>query len=1017
MLKVRTGSAGGAPTAAAYHMAERRAAYYEVVTVRSDLDPALADRLGIDAARPLEQAELANLLAGLQTSGAPTGKQIQKPIKALTEVFGLADDRLPTAEEIERVIASDDPAKRRFLAAYGLVGGGDLTPDQMSHLRDGKTVHGAYLDTSAVMSDLTATKEPTTFAEGVFSASKSVSLSWALGTETQRRMIQTAHHDAVEVALRHLEKTIGQSRIGKAGSKGTEAGKVAWVLAEHHTSRPVEGIADPQLHSHALIMNVSMGETTGKLRSMDLRIDDGTIKETGLIYQAALAGRLRAEGVSVSMDPENGTAHVNDVSRQVERAFSRRHAAIEKTARAEADAGGQDWQTLTDDQRNALLARAVIATRKGKLPEQGDDFDRWKQEAAELGYKHNLHIGKPMGLAPDAERHRVAYEASLPFLEKALHGRAKLDASIAREAAAMGLVEAGISDNPAADIKRVMSMYRTHGVMQDGRMTAIAFGHEPGVRGKKRWSMTTEMHIDQERQVIGLARAASVDLSGAVSHDALERASQDYLANNTKIKADDPQWIAQREVIEQLGTGGRLGVAIGVAGAGKTTLTAPIVSAMRDDGREVYGISRGWKQATALRESGIDKQHVAATSVFISRVNKSKITLDDKSVVIIDELSQVSRGDMLQLLKLQNQHGFTVYAIGDHKQIGAIESPVMDLLVGALGDKVPEILTSVRQRTAREREIAGLFRSGHASEAIHMKLADGTAELVQGGRPATVRAIADKWYKLRQAGTEPTIGVVSNADAHEISTAIRKRLQDAGDIGPDIYHLPVLRDREVENLPLAVGDKVRLFRRVADFGSNGDVVEITRLSQDGMTARNATGQVANIGWESLRGKGDAAPRLALGHATTVDAAQGTTSAHHIDAILSGSGAHAGGRGYVNESRHTETTWLVVNAEAERQAMNARKAYGDRKHIGNDQIWQNVAGNMSRETAKVNAMDFVASVELTHGTIKPLDRPRQSQAVRDQARQVHRPAQGQQREQQRQAEREAQRQRPSRGIER
>ena len=198
---------------------------------------------------------------------------------------------------------------------------------------------------------------------------------------------------------------------------------------------------------------------------------------------------------------------------------------------------------------------------------------------------------------------------------------------------------------------------------------------------------------------------------GALSHDSLERASQAFLASHPKIDPNSDQWKAQRQVIEQLGSGGRLGVAIGVAGAGKTTLMAPIVSAMRDDGRQVYGIARGWKQAVALRDSGVERKDTVAVSVFLSRgTAKGRIKLDSNSVVIIDELSQVGRGDMLRLMQLQQKHGFTMLAIGDPKQT-RIHRGAGDRPVG--GNPGRQGAADIDQRApghGEGAEIAGLFR-------------------------------------------------------------------------------------------------------------------------------------------------------------------------------------------------------------------------------------------------------------------------------------------------------------------
>ena len=60
----------------------------------------------------------------------------------------------------------------------------------------------------------------------------------------------------------------------------------------------------------------------------------------------------------------------------------------------------------------------------------------------------------------------------------------------------------------------------------------------------------------------------------------------------------------QRTIIERLGTGGRLGVAIGVAGAGKTSLLAPLVDAWKTDGRTIIGAAVAWRQVDDLADAG-----------------------------------------------------------------------------------------------------------------------------------------------------------------------------------------------------------------------------------------------------------------------------------------------------------------------------------------------------------------------------------------------------------------------------
>ena len=143
------------------------------------------------------------------------------------------------------------------------------------------------------------------------------------------------------------------------------------------------------------------------------------------------------------------------------------------------------------------------------------------------------------------------------------------------------------------------------------------------------------------------------------------------------------------------------------------------------------------------------------------------------------------------------------------------------------------------------------------------------------------------------------------------------------------------------------GDKVRLFNRVWDekthFGSNGDTVTVIDASERGMTARNDAGREAFLEWNKFTSRGDDSVRLAYGYALTVDASQGTTSDEHIDALPDGSCVTHGLKGYTAESRHRETTWMVVNEAAERRQIAGRIPIGENTDLSARRIsgttWQ------------------------------------------------------------------------------
>ena len=86
-----------------------------------------------------------------------------------------------------------------------------------------------------------------------FSAPKSVSLLWALGSEPVAGVVAAAHREAVEAAMGFLEDRAAVARVQVGGVRRRVAtGGLVVAGFVHRTSR--EG--DPQLHSHCLVPNL-----------------------------------------------------------------------------------------------------------------------------------------------------------------------------------------------------------------------------------------------------------------------------------------------------------------------------------------------------------------------------------------------------------------------------------------------------------------------------------------------------------------------------------------------------------------------------------------------------------------------------------------------------------------------------------------------------------------------------------------------------------------------------------------
>jgi conjugative relaxase-like TrwC/TraI family protein len=88
--------------------------------------------------------------------------------------------------------------------------------------------------------------------DATFSAPKSVSITALVGGDDRVRL---AHRESVRAALTELERYT-QARIGNIHAPET-TGKFVAATFEHDTARPVDGYAAPQLHTHAVIFNVT----------------------------------------------------------------------------------------------------------------------------------------------------------------------------------------------------------------------------------------------------------------------------------------------------------------------------------------------------------------------------------------------------------------------------------------------------------------------------------------------------------------------------------------------------------------------------------------------------------------------------------------------------------------------------------------------------------------------------------------------------------------------------------------
>ena len=860
---------------------------------------------------------------------------------------------------------------------------------------------------------------------------KSVTLAAEFASSAaESAMIWHAIDRANDRTMRYVAREIGWARKGKGGEDGAEPGEVAWVSFRHHTARPTLAVqdgedgatylaesptvGDPHAHIHNALFNMVVTED-GRVGSLDTQRLHSRIHEFGAFFQAQLADELRALGASVRYDKNEQAVVLDAVPQAAVVAFSKGRQQVVRSAKEYATSQGLDWDGMSAEGKFKILATAGLASRLRKHGEMSDR-DVWRAEAAAIGWEHHtIQEGVQHPALSAADRYDRAYAFAARHVAEEFRTAAVIDHDKLRMWAARGLIGAGIAGG-VEDIDRVTALLEQRGIQLRGEHVALV----AGLSGEKvRVTNTAQVRI--EEGVGALATKAAADRSGALSSAAIQQA---IAASGLDFTTEPEHGRAQRAAIHALGQGGALTLLTGVAGSGKTTLLQPLVAAWKGDtrfdpgGREVIGLATGWRQADALKDAGVHR--TLAIDPLLRSLEKGEFQASRNTVLVIDEVSQVAPRAMLQLLDLQRRTGLTIKALGDREQAQAVEAgDTIEILRRALPrTEQVELLSTVRQGSGRDRTIASLFRGvepdldalpalprrqrgrkiegprlGDADaedraaalqnhhlrevqQALRMKRDDGTAQFVGGDHDQVLGRIADFYMERRDAlhaaGSKRgiTVSALTNADAADISRAVRERLKERGALGSDeTVHDAIDQRGEEYCLQIATGDRLRLFRRTwaeidgkgGSIGNNGDIVEVAGRWAGGLYLRDREGRVGRVEWTRLEDAKTGRLMLGFGHAMTVDAAQGITSEEHINALPRGTGGMTGFKAYVAESRARGTTWTMISDEATFDALKRGRALGDLTPIKVEDMWDRVAADMAAKPYKALGIDLQQAV--------------------------------------------------------
>jgi conjugative relaxase-like TrwC/TraI family protein len=657
--------------------------------------------------------------------------------------------------------------------------------------------------------------------DATFSAPKSVSLTALVGGDDQVREV---HREAVNVALNELERYT-QARMG--GNRPAETtGEFVVAKFEHDTARPVDGYAAPQLHTHAVIFNMTERES-GQMRALQERGFFDSQSYATAIYQSHLTYRLRSLGYELERG-KSGAPEIKGFTQEYLDASSPRRQQIVDAVARSGFSGPEAAQIAahnTRDRKQILSPAEVMATHRQIASEFGNQADHIVTEARQ---RRRDQVRE----RPSEEQTRQAHSA-LTFAR---------DRGFEREA---------VMDERAlfVDAMRRSMGETTYPEVRASFEARVASGEFRVVAGEKHDSarrFTTAETIKAERQIVEKV----LDGRGyAPQLMPVERA--------VPLTEGRPQLNSiQRRVVEEVLTSrDRVQGLQGRAGSGKTSALESIRQGAEQSGYVVEGFAPTSRAARQLRDAGIAADTLQG---FLARSHRQNDNPANKHLYMVDESSLASTQQMRDfLIKICPQD--KVLLIGDTRQHQAVDAGKPFEQLQQAGMQTAQLDQIVRQRDSELLKAVEHLAKNETAVGVQMLQQQGrVTEIVD--QQQRIEAIA----KSYAAHLENTL-IVSpdNASRWAINQAVRQELQALGVLYKNDHSMRVLTPRsEMTGADRAwaaryqTGDVLHYIRGSKELGiERGSYAQVvaTNPQNNLLTVRKQSGEQVTYDPSRLRG--------------------------------------------------------------------------------------------------------------------------------------------------------------------
>lgn len=503
-----------------------------------------------------------------------------------------------------------------------------------------------------------------------FSAPKSVSLMAMLAGD---KRLTEAHNQAVDVAVRQVE-ALASTRVMTDGQSETVlTGNLVMALFNHDTSRDQE----PQLHTHAVVANVTLHDGEWKTLSSDKVGKTGFIENVyanqiafGKIYRAVLKEKVEALGYETEVVGKHGMWEMPGVPVE---AFSSRSQTIREAVGEDASLKSRDVAALdTRKSKQHVDPEVKMAEWMQTLKDTGFDISAYR-EAADR--RAEIQAAQPVPSQEQPDIQQAVTQAIAGLSDRKVQFTYT---DVLARTVGMLPPEAGVIEKARAGIDEAIS-----------REQLIPLDREKGL-------FTSGIHVLDELSV----RALSSDImkqNRVTVHPEKSVTRTGSYSDAVSVLAQDRPSLA---IIS--GQGGA---------AGQRERVAELTMMAREQGREVQIIAADRRSQTNLKQD----ERLSGELITGRRQLQEGMTFSPGSTVIVDQGEKLSLKETLTLLDGAARHNVQVL-ITDSGQRTGTGSALMAMKEAGVnsyrwqgGQQTPATVISEPDRNVRYARLAGDF--------------------------------------------------------------------------------------------------------------------------------------------------------------------------------------------------------------------------------------------------------------------------------------------------------------------